>query len=349
MSTRQTRNHSLEALLSRIPGDPGELAAICEGINDWRQFVDCIGLHGLSGIIYSALGAVIGRIPSETWRDLERAAVLQRLLQTRLRHNLTEILDILEGAGIAAVPLKGPILGERLYGDASLRVSSDLDLLVAPEQLESAITALVAADYQVDPLALRRGPRKHLHHVQLHGADGLLVELHFHLLASFGALLPSSEFLDRAIAYQAPNGREYRVLRGEDELIYLLAHAATHLFERLAWLYDVKMLLLRTPSLNVTIAAERARRHGLGNVFQFATGVLREQLGIDLENPLGANRAARIRRATAGTLLRVSQRAWMPGPSRTVVEHLFRAALCDGSGTTLAYLGHQAIRALWRR
>src|ERR1700733_8281651 len=45
----------------------------------------------------------------------------------------------LADAGVRSVALKGPLLGEALYGDPGRRPSTDIDLLVAPEQLQTAI------------------------------------------------------------------------------------------------------------------------------------------------------------------------------------------------------------------
>jgi hypothetical protein len=275
-------------------------------------------------------------------------AVLQRLVQGRLRERLDEVLEALDRAGVVAVPLKGPVLGERLYGDQSLRVSSDLDVLVGAERLGDAQGALVALGYGSEPESARRGPRAHQHHITLSGPEGIAVELHFRLISGFGALVPAREFLDRATLYRSPNRGEYRVLSGEDELIYLLTHAAGHLFERLAWLYDVKMLLARTPRLDLAAATVRARELGLGPVFTFALETLRQQLGGEVPEPGPAARLGRLRRATATRLLEVARAARPGGAWTRVLEHLFRATLCDGPVTTIGYLGWQGIRAAVR-
>ncbi len=49
------------------------------------------------------------------------------------------ILELFAAAGIRSAPLKGPFLGEAIHGDPGRRLSSDVDLLVAPEQLQEAV------------------------------------------------------------------------------------------------------------------------------------------------------------------------------------------------------------------
>lgn len=52
------------------------------------------------------------------------------------------LLQVLANAGITAMPLKGPLLAERLHGDPGLRLSHDVDLLVTPDELRPAVAAL---------------------------------------------------------------------------------------------------------------------------------------------------------------------------------------------------------------
>jgi Uncharacterised nucleotidyltransferase len=56
-------------------------------------------------------------------------------------------LAMLADAGIRATVLKGPLMGEALYGDPGRRLSSDIDLLVAPEQLQSAVDVIRGLEY----------------------------------------------------------------------------------------------------------------------------------------------------------------------------------------------------------
>jgi hypothetical protein len=57
------------------------------------------------------------------------------------------IMTMLADAGIASMPLKGPLLGEAIYGDPGRRLSSDIDLLVAPESLSAAVEVVRELGY----------------------------------------------------------------------------------------------------------------------------------------------------------------------------------------------------------
>lgn len=63
-------------------------------------------------------------------------------------HVALSAVGVLEEGGIAAVPLKGPLLGRRLHGDPGLRSAScDVDVLVRRADLERAVRLLGALGY----------------------------------------------------------------------------------------------------------------------------------------------------------------------------------------------------------
>ncbi len=82
---------------------------------------------------------------------------------------------MLADAGIRSVALKGPLLGESIYGDPGRRLSSDIDLLVPPEQLHTAVEVMRGLGYGA--------PADHVY-------DGGLPLLHFMLVHERGELPP---------------------------------------------------------------------------------------------------------------------------------------------------------------
>ena len=77
--------------------------------------------------------------------DIQRPIAERNLRQTAL---LLRLLDRFQAEGIAAVPYKGPAWGERFYDDLTLRAWSDLDLLVAYEQMPRAREVVLADGFR---------------------------------------------------------------------------------------------------------------------------------------------------------------------------------------------------------
>lgn len=103
----------------------------------------------------------------------QRQGVGQELLTVRLLAALGE-------AGMRALPLKGPLLGERLHGAAGARISSDVDVLVTPAALPRAVDVVCGLGYRVEPPRERGDATAPALHERLVHPDGLPdVELHW--------------------------------------------------------------------------------------------------------------------------------------------------------------------------
>lgn len=252
-----------------MPGDPEGLCAACGRVADWDFLAAGAERHGLAGIL---------------WRDLERAGVVpppgaarrlreflavQRLRQPRLDADLDRVLSALGSAGLPCAVLKGPPLGERLYGEAALRPCLDLDLLVAVADLDQAVAALDAAGWRAHGGPTARWQRRHHHHLVLQRPGATGVELHFRALTGFGGALPAEDLLGRAAPGEF-RGRPVRRLAAEDEVLHLAVHAAGHGLGRLLWLVDIKAFLASHPGLDWVAVRRRARACGLGRAASWA-------------------------------------------------------------------------------
>jgi hypothetical protein len=139
----------------------------------------------------------------------QRQGVGQELLTVRL-------LTALEEAGIRTLALKGPLLGERLYGDVAARISADVDVLVAPQDLPRAVEAMLALGYERQPHRVGDDARPALHERLVH-PDGLPdVELHWRVHWY------EERFSAELLAHAVPGPDGCLVPRRTDELAALL-------------------------------------------------------------------------------------------------------------------------------
>jgi hypothetical protein len=107
-------------------------------------------------------------------------------------------LAMLADAGIRAAALKGPLMGEAIYGDPGRRPSSDIDLLMSPEQLQDAVAVIRELGYGAPRDYVDDRGLPLLHFVLLHERGELpAVEMHWRVHwyeSSFAAerLLPTA-------------------------------------------------------------------------------------------------------------------------------------------------------------
>jgi Uncharacterised nucleotidyltransferase len=87
-------------------------------------------------------------VPDATRKELEAAERLNAVRNRLLARGLGTILEQFGRAGIPVIPLKGVALAEALYGDVSLRVCSDVDVLVPRHAVGHAIELLHADGFR---------------------------------------------------------------------------------------------------------------------------------------------------------------------------------------------------------
>jgi len=157
----------------------------------------------------------------------QRQGVSQQMVTLRLIAALTD-------SGVRALALKGPLLGERIYGCIEARVSADIDLLVNPGDLVGATEILEGLGYvRAFGADVFHGTRPDLHEV-LHSPDGL-PEIELHWRIHWYEKHFSTEMLQRAV----PGLEGCLCPRGADELIGLLLFYARDGFAGIRLLADV--------------------------------------------------------------------------------------------------------------
>ena len=149
---------------------------------DFRALEALLRTQGMLSLIGQRLLELADRAPDdfiERVRDYDRQAQRQGVEQQLLTIRLTAALA---DAGIRALPLKGPLLGERIHDDPGARVSADIDLLVASDELVAAIEVLSTLGYERPPRALPPHLSRPDLHECLRSTVGLPeVELHWRL------------------------------------------------------------------------------------------------------------------------------------------------------------------------
>lgn len=295
MSTRATSNLAAgihpeaEILLccARTRLDPAttrRLQALLRAGPDWALLLRLAELHGLRSLLYWNLsrtcpGEVPEAVRDQLARDFAAGEALNRSLATELLH----LLDLLARYEIPALPYKGPVLAERLYGNLALRQFSDLDLLVHPQEWMRARDLLLAQGYRPGIPMSREAEAAHLRvHRQYRclSADGRVrVELHWGLSPLYFPFPYDFDQLSSACRPVPFSGRMVPDLPPEELLVILCLHATKHCWGRLNWICDIAALIGAYPELDWQRLVERAG--ALGGLRMLCLGLLlaRDLLG----------------------------------------------------------------------
>jgi Uncharacterised nucleotidyltransferase len=270
-------------ILEQLEGAPG--SGVPPGISE--HLLDrWIRVHGVEGLVGS--------------RSVEPSRRAALALQFDVaKRQLDEIGRAFAASDVASVVLKGIPLAVRLYDEPMMRPSVDFDLLVLPDRIGDAEAALCGLGYEVES-----GPRgiffrERHHHVHVTAPGRMPVELHRLAYLGFGSELSAADLFEGRQASPV-GGEAIFVPSPARELVYLAVHAAAHRFNRIGWLYDIK-LLLEQDSTDAIIreAWDFAARTGFRGLFVAATLLLNAHFGLELPILAPARYVALARAANA--------------------------------------------------
>jgi hypothetical protein len=262
---------------------------------DWKRLMAMAHDHGLTPLLHRHLAAFEATVPRwvllELWGRHEARARLNRAIAAEL----LELLHWLESAGIVAIPFKGPVLAQALYGDVAMREFGDLDILVRASDLARARAALEAHGYvpryplspAVEAAFLRS--RAHHHLVMRHPAR-TLVELHWRTDAHFPVEAEGEDWWAHRPT-EAFMGTRVRAFEARERVLLLCLHGTRHHWSSLGWLVDVAEAVRQDEALDWDWILARAA--SLGCERRLAVGL---HLAAEL---LGAPLPPRVRRMLA--------------------------------------------------
>jgi hypothetical protein len=233
---------------------------------DATEVVDRACLHGVAGCVHLSLRG--DDSVDEALRHLLEEAYFGGLeSHAKCLHDLSIAAEALDAAGIPWLAFKGPVLSEAVYSRPDLRSYGDLDLLVEPDRLMDATTALESVGGRLldrNWLLLLRRMYGEVHVLM---PTGTVVDLHWHVLNEDALRLSFPVDTDALMrsAQRAVIGRVcVQTLGPEDTLIHLALHACTSGGNRLVWCKDLEQVVTRqSPDWDAVVARAHQFRSGL--------------------------------------------------------------------------------------
>ena len=135
--TQSTEDRAeLDLLLScaRTRLDPESSERVARAVHggvDWDSLIASADRHYVMPLLYWNLSRVcaadVPRDPMDALQHRFRDSAQRNLLKSR---ELVRVLNLLAANGINALPMKGPVLAEAVYGQLALRQFDDLDVLI---------------------------------------------------------------------------------------------------------------------------------------------------------------------------------------------------------------------------
>ncbi len=257
---------------------------------DWKALILLARKHGVLSALFLAVRDSSDNLPEETRGQLTReyhAAIGRNVFVVS---EFDKVIRLFREAGIQSIPYKGPMLSELLFGQAAVRESKDIDLVVRKEDLMRAKALLEQEGYQSDGAQtedeerfLLNSRKEASYDLKLPYASGngkrLKIELHWRLpLTSsvpedwYWAELEKSKVADGELLHFNP----------EALLLILLTHGFRHYWESLKWLSDIDLLVRKRDDLDWAKFFDLANQLGVRRVVLFGLFLSRDLLGTPL-------------------------------------------------------------------
>ncbi|MHB8596657.1 MAG: nucleotidyltransferase domain-containing protein [Ktedonobacteraceae bacterium] len=191
---------------------------------------------------------LIQRVGQKKAAQLQQLYRQSTLLNLYYQFELTQVLEALTWAAIPVMVLKGADIAETQYARPELRHYGDIDLMVHPEDLKATFAILEQRgyryyqEYRFEPLSRQRAAFVYM---KEHEVGYLLFEIHISPHSNeMGVSFDPVQIWQRARPITVASVNVYG-MGLEDMFIYLCWHYRSHTFERLLWLYDIAVMLIR--------------------------------------------------------------------------------------------------------
>lgn len=207
---------------------------------DFQIFQQEVIEHRVWGLVMNNIRK-LDLFPQECCAEISKKEKQQIFDSMKLTSELIKINRVFNKKSIRLLLMKGPMLGNRLYGDVTKRTSRDLDILVSLEDVDRAIDALNELGYQSRysnkytakqmEYIYRQG-----HHFDFWNSEGIEIELHWRISETWDAAFEDLWGNRREINYI---GEKITILGENEELMFLIHHGIGHGFHRMKWLIDI--------------------------------------------------------------------------------------------------------------
>ena len=265
---------------------------------DWERLLQAAFQHRVTPLLYQNLSATCPEaVPEEIMGKLHGFYLFNGLRNSRRAQELLDLLELFAEHGIGAIPFKGPVLAESIYGSLHLRQFVDTDILVKDSDVGRAGRLLLERGYERSVQEARMSEAQQEAYAELTHQNAFwrrdetikevthVVELQW----SFASRYFSSP-LDPRHVWARP-GRA--VLAGtpvpsfdhEELVLFLCLHGARHLWRQLQWVCDVAEFVRACEGFDWPRLFGRAQRLGMERILLLGLLLAHDLLGARLPAP----------------------------------------------------------------
>ncbi|MFE4036191.1 nucleotidyltransferase family protein [Priestia sp. YIM B13489] len=266
---------------------------------NWDHFLELVKHHRCCPLVYSKLrNTHESLIPSYIIEELYQEYKRNTFKMLQLTGEMEQVDKLCTEKHITLLFLKGPTIAYDLFGDISLRMSKDLDILVLEKDLEKTEKILLSMGYEKReiPMVLNEIKWRHYHITYYHTQKKIQIEIHWRL---HPRSMEGGNFKELWSRKRESSLTKHPIsfMGKEDLLLYLISHGSRHGWFRLRWLKDIDQMV-RSNNINYEhfnlLAIKYRQEHLVGQAFQLANLLLGTPLHEDIQKFVVTERATEL-------------------------------------------------------
>jgi hypothetical protein len=237
----------LVLLLSRPKPEGAAVATAAAIMRDYPGSIDLKKLirlateNGVAALIYENVKS-LQLFPEEIMKRLENLYFLTCKNNVFHLNETIKILNCLQESGIEAIPLKGSIAADTIFGNLGLYPTADIDILIKPFEVERTGVTLEGIGYKKMIDLNHRDLFDSLYHV-CYSNGAHIVEVHWNLVMRY--FIVNSDFWWQDAKKVPYEGSKILFLSHERYALYTIFRLFSHAFRPLKFSSLVSALLFR--------------------------------------------------------------------------------------------------------
>ncbi|MDQ7786896.1 MAG: nucleotidyltransferase family protein [Thermodesulfovibrionales bacterium] len=243
---------------------------------DFDRIFECAAMNEVAPVIYENL-RVFENIPGETIERFRNAYLYSVRNNVLNAEEMIRVLRFFEKGGVDAIPLKGSLASEIIFGNPGLYPATDIDILVKMEDLSKAEEILAEAGYgKLEGLSEEDMLSNHYHFV--YRKDNYFLELHWNLVKRYFQSPPGFWWEEAgAVEY---SGIRLNTLSPERYLLYAIFRLFDHGFSPLKFIIFISEFIRKyTNEIDWDKFLRFSRTYRMERVTVFTLTLLHELFG----------------------------------------------------------------------
>jgi hypothetical protein len=256
---------------------------------DWEYLLRTAINHGVMPLLYKNLNANLqDSVPESFFKKLKDYFYTNIKRNILLTEEMFEILNKFEALGISAIPFKGPIIAESVYGSIAYRQFVDIDILVHRKDVSKAKELILSRGYQPIYKLSKAGEKAHMQSRFdfFFNRDSTYIEIHWQIIPKhFSIPIDMEKFWERLTSISI-SGRNVPTISPIDMFFILCLHGYRHLWQRLFWICDVAQFIQFHKDLNWERIMKQASELGIERIVYLALFLANDLLDMVLPDTI---------------------------------------------------------------